>query len=220
VHGSGGGAETLGDKESPSQTPDAILPFKLNQDRRHHISRQQHKVTNSLGALLRNWPAYDASLRERGSLMGQSSGCFEARLKGRPGLNDSPEHVHAASCEGDDGLVAAFPLASFAVVEGAAVVVVERAERGLVEHTLETPVAAVRPAQEARLAGLAQHRRDPRITSVRRVAPGRTVRAHTGGTTSVQRNVGVRSKNEERPGCSTLKQSMLLSTAGGHRRLA
>ena len=37
-----------------------ILPFKLNQDRRHHFSRQQRKVTN--------WPAYDASLRQRGSL--------------------------------------------------------------------------------------------------------------------------------------------------------
>src|SRR3954467_10668103 len=36
------------------------LPFKLNQDRRHHIPRQKHKVTN--------WPAYDASLRQRGSL--------------------------------------------------------------------------------------------------------------------------------------------------------
>src|SRR5919199_4099361 len=36
------------------------LPFKLNQDRRHYIPRQKHKVTN--------WPAYDASLRQRGSL--------------------------------------------------------------------------------------------------------------------------------------------------------
>src|ERR687891_2574705 len=36
------------------------LPFKLNQVGRHHIPRQQHKVTN--------WPAYDASLRQRGSL--------------------------------------------------------------------------------------------------------------------------------------------------------
>ena len=36
------------------------MPFKLNQDRRHHIPRQQRKVTN--------WPAYDASLRQRGSL--------------------------------------------------------------------------------------------------------------------------------------------------------
>src|SRR3954447_17337564 len=36
------------------------LPFKLNQAGRHHIPRQQRKVTN--------WPAYDASLRQRGSL--------------------------------------------------------------------------------------------------------------------------------------------------------
>ncbi len=36
------------------------LPFKLNQDRRRHIPRQRHKVTN--------WPAYDDSLRQRGSL--------------------------------------------------------------------------------------------------------------------------------------------------------
>jgi hypothetical protein len=36
------------------------VPFKLNQDRRHHIPRQQHKVTN--------WPAYEAGLRQRGSL--------------------------------------------------------------------------------------------------------------------------------------------------------
>jgi Transposase DDE domain len=36
------------------------LPFKLNQDRRHHIPRQQHRVTN--------WQAYEAGLRQRGSL--------------------------------------------------------------------------------------------------------------------------------------------------------
>jgi Transposase DDE domain len=36
------------------------VPFKLNQDRRRHIPKQKHKVTN--------WPAYDASLRQRGSL--------------------------------------------------------------------------------------------------------------------------------------------------------
>jgi len=36
------------------------VPFKLNQDRRHHIARQQHKVTNC--------PAYEAGLRQRGSL--------------------------------------------------------------------------------------------------------------------------------------------------------
>src|SRR5215203_3421396 len=37
-----------------------LLAFKLNQAGRHHIPRQKHKVTN--------WPAYDASLRQRGSL--------------------------------------------------------------------------------------------------------------------------------------------------------
>src|SRR5829696_8535584 len=36
------------------------LPFKLNQSGRHHIPKQKRKVTN--------WPAYDASLRQRGSL--------------------------------------------------------------------------------------------------------------------------------------------------------
>jgi len=36
------------------------LPFKLNQDRRRHIPKQKHQVTNSA--------AYDAALRQRGSL--------------------------------------------------------------------------------------------------------------------------------------------------------
>ena len=36
------------------------VPFKLNQDRRHHIPRQKRKITN--------WPEYDAGLRQRGSL--------------------------------------------------------------------------------------------------------------------------------------------------------
>src|SRR3712207_1260853 len=36
------------------------FPFKLNQAGRRHIPRQKRKVTN--------WPAYDASLRQRGSL--------------------------------------------------------------------------------------------------------------------------------------------------------
>jgi hypothetical protein len=36
------------------------VPFKLNQNRRHHIPRQRHTVSN--------WPDYEASLRQRGSL--------------------------------------------------------------------------------------------------------------------------------------------------------
>src|SRR2546423_9706478 len=38
----------------------SALPFEPNQDRRHHIPRQKHKV--------QNWPAYEAGLRQRGSL--------------------------------------------------------------------------------------------------------------------------------------------------------
>jgi hypothetical protein len=36
------------------------VPFKLNQDRRHHVPKQKRKVTN--------WREYDAGLRQRGSL--------------------------------------------------------------------------------------------------------------------------------------------------------
>jgi len=36
------------------------LPFKANAERRHHIPKQRHRVTNSA--------AYDAALRQRGSL--------------------------------------------------------------------------------------------------------------------------------------------------------
>ena len=57
VHGSGGGAEGPGDVgDHPPELRMPILAFKLNQDRRHRIPRQQRKATN--------WPAYDASLRQ------------------------------------------------------------------------------------------------------------------------------------------------------------
>jgi hypothetical protein len=36
------------------------VPFKANQDRRHHIPKQRHRVTN--------WAAYDIAVRQRGSL--------------------------------------------------------------------------------------------------------------------------------------------------------
>ena len=36
------------------------MPFKANAVRRHHIPKQKRKVTN--------WAAYDAGLRQRGSL--------------------------------------------------------------------------------------------------------------------------------------------------------
>jgi hypothetical protein len=34
------------------------VPFKVNADRRHHIPKQQDRVTN--------WSEYDAALRQRG----------------------------------------------------------------------------------------------------------------------------------------------------------
>jgi Transposase DDE domain len=39
-----------------------ILPFKLNQNRRHHTPKQKQKRK------VVNWREYDASLRQRGSL--------------------------------------------------------------------------------------------------------------------------------------------------------
>src|SRR5271169_5282823 len=44
----------------PTTIQDDPLPFKSLADRRHHIPRQRHRVTN--------WAAYDAGLRGRGSL--------------------------------------------------------------------------------------------------------------------------------------------------------
>jgi len=47
VQGSDTGAEALGDVgDRPPKPRMPALPFKLNQDRRHHIPRQRHKVTN------------------------------------------------------------------------------------------------------------------------------------------------------------------------------
>ena len=56
------GAEKLGGVGARrlAQLRMPTLPFKLNQDRRDHIPRQRHRVTN--------WPAYEAGLRQRGSL--------------------------------------------------------------------------------------------------------------------------------------------------------
>ena len=56
--------------------------------------------------------------------MAQSRGCLESGLKGVRELRNSPEDAHAPSCEGNDGLVVAFPLASLALVGGSAVVMV------------------------------------------------------------------------------------------------
>src|SRR5918997_4037079 len=58
----GGAAGRAGVAGRPLPLPPRMpsVPFKLNQDRRHHIAKQKHKVTN--------WHEYDAGLRQRGSL--------------------------------------------------------------------------------------------------------------------------------------------------------
>ena len=44
----------------PSLSGVVVVPFKANAERRHHIPKQRHRATNSA--------AYDAALRQRGSL--------------------------------------------------------------------------------------------------------------------------------------------------------
>ena len=57
------------------------LPFKLNQDRRRHIPKQKHQVTN--------WAEYDAALRQRGSLTvwftDEAIAAWEAEPRTTPG---------------------------------------------------------------------------------------------------------------------------------------
>ena len=56
-------AEKLGSVAGlPPSCPEVpVVPFKLNQNRRCHSPRARRRLAN--------WRAYDASLRERGSLM-------------------------------------------------------------------------------------------------------------------------------------------------------
>jgi len=91
-----------------------------------------------------------------GSLMAESSGCFESGLEGCSRMEDGPEDVDTPAGQGDDGLMMVFSLAPFSIVEDAAVIMAEGAESGLVEDTLEALVAAAGPTQETGASGLAQ----------------------------------------------------------------
>src|SRR3712207_1822239 len=66
------------------------MPFKVNHDRRHHIPRQRHRVTN--------WAAYDAGLRARGSLtVWVSAEAIEAwRAEPRTGRGGQPRYSAVA----------------------------------------------------------------------------------------------------------------------------
>src|SRR5271156_6782318 len=122
------------------------------------MNRCERHRRRGLACRIRRGPLAPLSARGQGSsLMGQSRRFLESGLEGRSGMEDGPEYVHAPSCEGNDGLVVAFTLASLAFVEGSAVVMVERAEGGLVEDAFEPLVAAVGSAQEPGSARLSQH---------------------------------------------------------------
>jgi len=62
------------------------VPFKANQDRRHRIPKQRHRVTN--------WAAYDAGLRQRGSLTvwfsDEAAAAWQAEPRTTPG--GQPHH--------------------------------------------------------------------------------------------------------------------------------
>jgi len=62
VQGQGGDGRIAGWDEAAavSLTEKSTVPFKANADRRHHIPKQRHRATNLA--------AYDAALRQRGSL--------------------------------------------------------------------------------------------------------------------------------------------------------
>src|SRR6266511_270278 len=96
-----------------------------------------------------------------GSLMRASSGIFEVCLEGLPVMEHGPEDVDPSASEGDEGLVVAFSFSPFAIVEGAAVGGVQRAEGGLVEDALQGLIAAGRSLEKADFTGLPQHRSKP-----------------------------------------------------------
>src|SRR3712207_4399811 len=66
------------------------MPFKCNADRRHHIPRQRHRVTN--------WAEYDAGLRARGSLtVWFTAEAIEAwRAEPGPGRGRQPRYSRPA----------------------------------------------------------------------------------------------------------------------------
>src|SRR3954454_17260384 len=65
------------------------MPFKANRERRHHIPKQRHRVTN--------WAEYDAGLRARGSLtVWFTAEAIEGwRAEPRTGRGGQPRHFGA-----------------------------------------------------------------------------------------------------------------------------
>ncbi|WP_408735112.1 transposase [Belnapia moabensis] len=92
------------------------MPFKTNADRRHHISKQKHRVTN--------WTEYDAGLRARGSLtVWFTPEAIDAwRAKPRTGRGGQPTYsALAIATDADTGQIVASVLTDRDAADGSQV---------------------------------------------------------------------------------------------------
>ena len=71
------------------------MPFKTNADRRHHIPKQKHRVTN--------WGEYDAGLRARGSLTAWFSAEAVAAWNAEPRTGRGGQPSYSALAPTTDG---------------------------------------------------------------------------------------------------------------------
>jgi hypothetical protein len=64
------------------------VPFKINAARRHRIPKQRHRITN--------WAAYDAALRQRGSLTVWFTEAAIAAWRAEPRTTPGGQPSHSA----------------------------------------------------------------------------------------------------------------------------
>ena len=68
------------------------VPFKANQDRRHHIPKQRHRLAN--------WAEYDAAPRQRGSLTVWFTEEAIAAWRAEPHTTRGGQPYYSAFCNG------------------------------------------------------------------------------------------------------------------------
>ena len=149
--------------ERRSQEGPLVEPAADALDQRAEAGRGDHvegarprQVDPTAASALSAWKPFNDVARRRHQRSG-SGRLRRSDVRLAP-LQHRPEDIDAAPGEGDQSLVVAFSLAPLALVEGAAVRAMQRAEGRLVEDSLQRLVAAGRPTQEADLARLAEHR--------------------------------------------------------------
>ena len=72
------------------------MPFRANADRRHHIPKQRHRVTN--------WAEYDAALRQRGSLTVWFTDAAIAAWRAEPRITPGGQAHYSALATGLEAL--------------------------------------------------------------------------------------------------------------------